>query len=538
MNNKNQLKVIMWLIVSMLAISLFFTFHLLVVEYIRILILGMSLAIVSITNANALHKSHVKVYLVAGAYAYVLWLLDPAVNGVAFFGEGAQAFNFYRVVTLSILIVSTVLWLFPLITRKISFKDFFSNFTKTDFYILIGILSVGILFMLMESARAITEKTSVVEAVLQGTKFIDCALIFFLILQGSFEENKVGKKYIYTLLYAFLFFAIFTSLVGAGKAAAAYYTARIPKKLEKSLGATRTKKLLMMREKLLRVFSLNSHEALVVYEAGYAAGQKNWRKSLDKLKEAEKFPKKTVDEEKLIALLNTGENSKALQLLEAFPRDYKFKISNAKNEINKFTSKLRKDNFPLECYYLSGLLYKHLGEREESEKYLKEFLAGSSSNANALFFLYNGNSQDLQKYPVVEMPAAGWLHPRTSEKAIENNGNIITLVNNQQIEGKLWINPGKYSVTILARDAGTPYEKAKESGFDPTCKLRVWINDHFETLRVLSTNRMFNAYSFEMEIKKNPTDVVIEFTNDTYDKNRGWDRNVSISKITFRQIGE
>jgi len=282
---------ITWLIVSLLAISLFFTFNLLVIEYIRILILGMSLAIITITFPGTFQKNHIRVCFIAGAYAYVLWLMDPAVNGAAFFGEGAKAMNFYRIITLIILITATFIWIFPRFAKKISFENFFANFTKNDIYTIVGILSVGVLYTLIEMAHAHAEKSSLANAILKSSKFVDCTLLYVILLHGlSINENAV-KKRIYTLLYAFLIFAVFTSLIGAGKAAAAYYSIRIPKKLEKSTGASRKRRLLKMREKLLKVFSLNSHETLIVYEAGYAAGQNQWHKSLELLKKASTYPK-------------------------------------------------------------------------------------------------------------------------------------------------------------------------------------------------------------------------------------------------------
>jgi len=534
MKQKSPEKIIVWLMVSLLVISLLFCLNLLIVEYIRILILGMALAIICITYPGEFQKSHLRVGFIAGAYAYALWLFDPAVNGVDFFGEGAMVFNFYRVVSLSILLFATAIWLFPVLTRKVLFKNFLAKFTQGDMYVLIGILSVGILLTLMEIVRAYNDKTSIVEAALKGTKLIDCALVYILIMRGVLSNGGFSeKKRVYTLLYAFLFFSVFTSLVGAGRAAAAYYNVRIPEKLEKSIGTARQRKLIKLRENLLRIFSLNSHETLVVYEAGYAAGRKQWKESLDKLNKASKIPRIAIEEEKFIAEIKNGLYSDALLRLEKVPLNHRFSSFHSDEIATDLLKKLKSKNVDNIDYYLAGLFYLHLGNKKEAVKYFEEFLLTSSNSANALYFLHDGNEINLKNYNTFEMPAAGWLHPRTADKAVEQSGDIITIVNNQQIEGKLWIDPGKYKVTIMARDAGTSYEKAKSSGFDSTCKIRVWIGEKFESLRVISTNRTFNAYSFEAEIKNVPSDVIIEFTNDTYNKSRGWDRNVSISRVTF-----
>ena len=529
-------KTIMWLMVSLLAVSLLFCLNLLVVEYIRILILGMSLAIICITFPGEFQKSYARVCLIAGAYAYVLWLFDPAINGVAFFGEGAKALNFYRITSLGILLIATILWLFPLLTRKISYKEFAGKFTKNDLYVFIGILSIGGMLALMEMARAHTANTSVVDAALKGTKLIDCALVYILILRGTADNELSEKKRIYTLLYAFLFFCVFTSLVGAGRTAVAYYTVRIPPKIEKSSGAARQKRLLELREKLLRVFSLNSHEALIVYEAGYAAGQKRWGESLGKLNKASKIPRLAIEEEKLMAEIKMGLYSKAIQRLEKMPKQYRFSSINSAEIVADLLTKLKSKNASSADYYLAGLFYMHLGNNKEAKKYLTESLSNFTNNANALYFLYNGNKEKLKSYNTFEMSAAGWLHPRSADKSVEKSGDILTIVNNQQVEGKLWVKPGDYKITIMARDAGTPYEKAKASGFDPACKIRVWVDNTFESLRVISTNRDFNAYTFNAKIEKEPSDVIIEFTNDTYNNSRGWDRNVSISRIILNTL--
>jgi len=526
-------RIIMWLMVSLLAVSLLFCLNLLVVEYIRILILGMSLAILCVTFPGNFYKSHIRVSFIAGAYAYVLWLFDPAVNGVAFFDEGAKVFNFYRIVSLGILLTAAVIWLFPVATRKISFEEFKEKFTKNDIYVLIGILSVGVLLTLMEVTRAYSEKRSFAEAVLKGTKLIDCALVYILILRGSLRGRSSEKKRVYTLLYAFLIFCVFTSLVGAGQVAVAYYKVRIPEKLEKSVGVTRAKRLAELRERLLRVFSLNSHEALIIYEAGYSAGQKQWKRSLEQLNKASKISRIAIEEEKIISEIKTGLYSKAIQRLEGMPINYRFASFYSDEIASGLLKKLKSKEVEDSDYYLAGLLYMHLGNKDKAKEYFSEFLSSSSNNANALYFLYGGNKNKLRSYNTFQMPAAGWLHPRTADKSVEESGNIITIVNNQQIEGKLWIVPGDYKVTIMARDLGTPYKKAKESGFDPSCKIRVWVDDTFESLRIISTNGVFNAYTFDVEIKNEPSDVIIEFTNDTYNKSRGWDRNVSISRVTL-----
>jgi len=529
-------KTIMWLMVSLLAVSLMFCLNLLIVEYIRILILGMALAIVCITYPGEFQKSYIRVCFIAGAYAYILWLFDPAINGAAFFGEGAKAFNFYRTVTFGILLIATVIWVFPLLTRKISYKVFTANFSQSDMYVFIGILSVGVMLTLMEIARAYTEQTSVAEAILKGTKLIDCALVYILIIRGTADNEFSEKKRVYTLLYAFLFFCVFTSLVGAGRAAVAYYTVRISPKLEESKGPTRRRRLLKMREKLLRVFSLNSHEALIVYEAGYAAGQKQWGESLKKLNTASKIPRLAIEEEKLMAEIKTGLYSKAIQRLEKMPKHYRFSSFNSDEIVADLLAKLKSKNASFADYYLAGLFYMHLGNSKEANKYLAESISNFTNNANALYFLYDGNKTKLKSHDTFEMSAAEWLHPRTADKSVNKNGGILTIVNNQQVEGKLWAPPGDYKITIMARDAGTPYEKAKASGFDPTCKIRVWVDNTFESLRVISTNGVFNAYTFNAKIEKEPSDVIIEFTNDTYNNSRGWDRNVSISRIILNPL--
>ena len=186
--------IIMWLLVSLLVVSLPFCLSLLVVEYIRIFILGTALAIIAITFPGAFHKTHIRMCLIAGAYAYALWLFDPAVNGVAFFGKGAIAFNGYRIITSIILLIAILTLIFPVITRKSSLKDFLGGFTKTDGYILIGICVVGLLFTFMEMARSVSEHTPIIQAVFRGTKLIDFAFVYVLVVRCSNDKESLEKK--------------------------------------------------------------------------------------------------------------------------------------------------------------------------------------------------------------------------------------------------------------------------------------------------------------------------------------------------------
>ena len=134
------------------------------------------------------------------------------------------------------------------------------------------------------------------------------------------------------------------------------------------------------------------------------------------------------------------------------------------------------------------------------------------------------------------MPASGWLKPKSVEKTVTDNKNYLTIVYNQHIEGKLWLTEGRYKVTVFARDDGTTIESARETGFDPACKMRVWAGDTSADFKVFSKDKKFTAYSFDVTITQIPVDVVIEFTNDVYDELKKWDRNLSISHLEFESI--
>ncbi len=527
--------IVLWLLVGILVISLPFCFKLLLVEYVRLFILGTALALVCVTFPRAFQDSYYRMCFLAGAYAYTLWLLDPAVNGVAFFGQGAKAFNTYRILSLLILLAATVVWVFPLVTRKEAFAGFMSRFTQADGYVLVGICCVGLMFTVMESVRAMKGGGGLADGLMRGTKFIDCALAYLLVVRCSQSNATAERRRVYTLAISFLAFCVFASLVGAGRAAAAYHVARIPPKMDVSKGLERRNKLKTLRENLLRVFSLNSREALIVYEAGYRAGREEWEASLKQLEKKSPFPRLGVEEAALTAELASGRHREAVRRLEAMPASYIVGTYPSQQFVTTVLDILRNASVKPEMYYLAGLMAMHTGRNDEMEKYMTEFLSSAPNHANATYFLNKGVVRRLRAFSLFEMPARGWLEPRSIEKAVEEGDNHITIVYNQHVEGTLWLLPGKYEVTVWARDDGTTLDNARASGFDPTCKARVWIGRTFYGLRVLSTNRTFCAYTFDTNIEKPPTDVVIEFTNDTYDQSRGWDRNLSISRIEFRR---
>ena len=107
----------------------------------------------------------------------------------------------------------------------------------------------------------------------------------------------------------------------------------------------------------------------------------------------------------------------------------------------------------------------------------------------------------------------------------------VTLLYNLAARGIVWVPTGTYEITMWARDDGTPWERASVSGFDPACKARVTAGDTTAHFTVLSTNRAFAPYQMRALVQSVPDRIIIEFTNDSTDPGRGWDRNLSVSHI-------
>ncbi len=437
-------------------------------------------------------------------------------------------FTLIRFSLTAILIFALIIWISPLLFKKISFKSFFHNYNKRDGYFLLIISSISLIFFGIETAYNIREGKPIFSGNFFYIKYVDYTIIYLLIIRPVYPERIAKKLRVKFLVFSFLISIAIITITGAAKAAKAYSVVRAAPEFTQDLDKNN------YREKLLRVFSLNSSEAFLLYEAGYNAGIRRWQDSKDLLDLTDPYERLTVQEAKLNTALAGKDFDTAINLLEGLPDDYKFKngVVISRLFLNSYAKTKEKLSEP-KLHYLGGLLSLHCNLPKSSEYYLTEFLQYYPQHANAVYFLNKISKTKNNATAICNMPAIGWLKPKSKIKTVTYSKNYLTIVYNQHIEGKLWLEKGNYKVYVFARDDGISLESARKTGFDPACKMRVWVGNSSADFKVFSENKKFKAYSFDVKIEKAPVDIIIEFTNDIYDETKKWDRNLSISYFEF-----
>jgi len=463
-------------------------------------------------------QNYFRMFFIAAAYAFL----------VSFFEK--PELNFVRLLISAVLTLALAAWLIPLLLKKTTFKSFFRYFNKIDGYFFIIILSLILIFLSIQIAFNFREGLPLLKGSFLCLKYFDYALLYLLIVKPVCLESFSEQSRVKFLVFSFLVSIVVITLTGAAKAFKAYSFVRATPDFTNSLDKNN------YREKLLRVFSLNSREAFLLYEAGYKAGMKNWKESRELLDATDSYERFTVQEAKINTAIADSDFDSAIKLLERLPESYKFKNGNVISQlfVKAFSEDKAKLRIP-KLQYLGGLLSIHCSLPQKPEEYLAEFLRYYPSHANAVFFINKIRKAKIDA-GLLKMPASGWLKPKSEEKTVAENKDYLTIVYNQHIEGKLWLPKGKYKVSVFARDDGTTIESARKTGFNPACKMRVWVGNVSADFKVLSEDRKFKEHSFEVTINQVPVDFIIEFTNDIYDKTKNWDRNLSVSLIEFKSI--
>jgi len=526
MNLTRIQNVLLILLVMVMAVSLAFCTSLSLMEYLRLFILGCAAALIFAAYPQTFGKSYTRKSILGCAYAFILYALDPNTNSTIKFGDVQSASIAYRLLTGIIIIAAVIIWLIPIATREIHIKEWGKQFSRIELYVIAILVSFGLVGMVLEMLFIDEGVSSFFSSVLRGTKIIECIMVFMLITHALDSKAGTGNWRYTILVIALLSFCAFTSLVGGARAFAAYRTARLTK--------WNTSGKNVSREKLLRVFSLNSREAWTIYEAGYAAGKREWDLAHTRLKQAENYQRNSLVEAEALAYSAENQYAAAIRALESLPLQYTIHNDLAAG-LKPITDKIKAGTEDASLSYLAGLLIMHQGRAEESHAFLDEFLSVVPNHANATFFRYHDDKNRMRFFKDMQMPAAGWLYPVSLVKSVKEEPGLITIMYNQLIRGTVWLEPGIYSVSVFARDDGTQLASAQETGFDPACKMCVWIGTTRANFTVQSTNRQFQSYQMNATITDKPTDVLIEFTNDIYNQARGWDRNLSVSRLTFRR---
>lgn len=521
--------------IALAAVSLACSMHLLLLEYLRFLVLGVALALVFVALHDTFMQRYACLCLLAGGYAYMVQALDPAVSGVAIFSTPAPALNVYRVVSLILVATAAVWWLIRAVRSAGSWATWLAELDWRDRYALGALFALGMLLMVLEVLRAVTTHTSLAQAVLRGTKWIDWCCIYLAIVCGAREAPRAPRHHSHLLVYTFLVFCGAVSVLGGLRATHAYYQARIPKKIDSAHGRRREQLLrgaLMPREQLLKVFSLNSREALLVFEAGYYAGVEDRENYYARMRALQKFPRLALQEIDVMQQLTDGHYLAAVRALEHFPVTYQLSPLN-QQRARDILAAMDWAGIGSIGDYLRGLLLLRCGDPSNAAPLFAQYIAHTTNHANAAYFL-RATGGTTAPYPVVSrLPASGWLQSVSPGKPLRETASHVTLLYNLTARGVVWVPTGAYTVTVWARDDGTPALQARAAGFDPACKVRVTAGDSTAYFTVISTNRAFAPYSFTTHIAHEPDRFLFEFTNDFNDPSRGWDRNVSISHVEF-----
>jgi len=524
-------------LLGVLVLSVGMSGRLLLVEYARLVIVGLTLAVVYVSMARTFDTSYSCLCLLAGGVMYVILACDPALNGLALFGKAAAAMNGYRVATLALLVLGAFVFLLPLLQGEAVPELWRTRFSTTDVYAL-TLLAIGWFgWTGLEVMLALSRKSGIVEGVLRSSKCVDLALVYLLIVCGLREEQPARPLLVRTILFSVMALCALTTIVGAARVTQVFYMTRITPRLDTVVGAKRELELHKLRDGLQRVFGLDSREAMLVYEAGYADGAHRYRAYADCLRLLSQTTRDGLREAALGQELQAGNYRRAIWSLEAMP---------AAVQLSAFTQERSRDiaaclqsamGSPL-AHYLAGLLAWRNQDTNNAVASLGFFLTQVSNHFNALYVQHVCAPTQYPAPRAGTLPAPGWFESQSDGKAFMEQADYVTLVYNQQVTGHVWAPTGMYDVVVWARDDGTLFADAQASRFDPSCKGTLLVGATRYALQVCTTNRVFLPYRFRVPIAAQPTPVVLEFTNDIFDGARGWDRNLSIARIDLQRIDE
>lgn len=535
--------IVITLFVVLALVSLRYCAYVQLLDYMRFFVLGMTILLVYVTMTARFSTSYFCLALLAAGYAYLIYLCDGAVNGSIFFTHiRAPVFNTYRVISLVLLFGATIAMIITIVPDADRRTQFMAAWRKRDMYVAITLAALMAATVALEILQTDTLKSSIYEAFLRGTKWIDYFLVYILVVTAFSPETEkdTPTHRVRLLLFVLLGTCGFVSMVAAGKASAAYVGTRVPHfPTERRLNLWFPSFPEEVREKFLSVFSLNSREALLIYEAGYRAGKQEHEEAQEILQRVQRIGRPTLTEKQIEIYVAQGDFSALIPVLDSFPFDYTFSPDTMQKLLPAIQQYVSSPPVSTPLLYVAGILAHRSGHADDAQAYLTAFLHTHTNHANALFFYHTGDPTALSQYPRVTLPARHWLATPDTTKPLEYDGSAIQMMYNQHVEGHVWLTPGRYTMTIWARDSGTPYEVAKDTPFDPTCKARVWAGNTFFTLDILSTNRQFLGFSRSLDVTAPPTHIIIEFINDMFDATHGWDRNLSISHIDFiRENGD
>ncbi len=526
-------KIMVGMLLGVLALSLCMSGRLLLVEYVRLVIVGVTLAVVYVSMARTFDASYSCLCLVAGGVMCVILACDPALNGLALFGKAAAAMNVYRVATLVLLVLGVLAFLAPELQSKAAPELWRARFGTADVYALTVLAIVWFGWTGLEVMLALSHRGSVVEGVLRSSKCVDLAAVYLLIVCGLRAEQPTRMVLVRTVLFSVLALCALTTIVGAARVTQVFYLPR----LDMPVGTKRELELRKLRDGVQRVFGLDPREAMLVYEAGYADGAHRYRAYADYLHMLSQTTRDGLREAVLGQELQAGNYCRAIWTLEAMPPTLQLSAFTQERSRDIATCLQSASGNPL-AHYLAGLLAWRNQDTNNAVVSLGFFLAQVSNHFNALYVQHTCAPTQYPAPQAGTIPARGWFASQADGKAFVEQADYVTLVYNQRVTGHLWAPTGMYDLVVWARDDGTPFADAQATRFDPSCKGTLTVGVTRYALQVCTTNRVFLPYRFRVPITAQPMPVVLEFTNDSFDGARGWDRNLSIARIDVQRVDQ
>ena len=523
-------------ILAILVASLPCAYFLLFQEYVRLAVLGLLIFALLLYYRNEFHAAYWRRALLGLSIVYAIYACDPLTAG-SFdpVKESAVFYYVYAVLVCLAVFVDFLVVIATFFVKRQQAKNFFKSISVAEWCVYL-VLLIGFIFLaITETAGMLRSGSAIFYSALTCFKPVAAVILFFLITRfcppKPGEEHSKGSegcqssvKLNYNLLaFFFVGFVFYTAVFGG---------ARIGVAVSKTRFVTRDANRLKTRSEgaygsIMRAFSLCDDEASKIYELGYLAGKKDYE-AQEKLA-GDEFTRRQLEKEALIgALIGQTQDLMAAFYTDSLDPSYRFVTHTVTQDIQRIMKSAQANSYLL--YFLSRL-HSMAGNQIIARNYLQTFGFNYPDHPSVAFLTGTFSSSPDKIYTI---PCNYWLVPR-EDAAVERTNEEIVMLNGRSVAGYLWLPPGKYAMTLYARDEGADHEKAKEMNFDPACKAEIWVGDESSALRVISEDRKFQPYDMEFYIKESPALFTLRFTNDR-DEGKGLDRNLGLQRLEIRCV--
>lgn len=523
-------------ILAILVASLPCAYFLLFQEYVRLAVLGLVVFALLLCYRKEFHAAFWRRALLGLSIVYVVYACDPLTAGS--FDPAKETAVFYYVYALLVclaLLIDFLVVVVSFFVKRQRAKSFLKSISITEWCVYLVLLNGFMFLAITETAGMLRSGCAVFYSVLTCFKPVASVFLFFLVTrfcpprageehESGSSDHKSSKKLSYNLLAIFFVGFVFYSVVFGG--------AKIGIAVSKTRFVTRDANRLKAKGQdaygaVMRAFSLCDDEAARIYDLGYLAGKREYE-AQGKLA-GNDFTRRQLEKEALIgALIGQTQDFAAAFYTDSLDPSYRFATHTVTQNIQRVMKSAQENNYLL--YFLSRL-NAMAGNQVIARNYLQTFGFNYPDHPSVAFLTGTFSSSPDKTYT---LPCAYWLVPM-EDAAVERTNEEIVMLNGRSAAGYLWLPPGKYSLTLYARDEGADHEKAREMNFDPACKAEIWVGEESSGLKIVSEDRKFQPYEMEFNIKESPTLFTLRFTNDR-DEGKGLDRNLGLQKLEIRCV--